>query len=205
MIGIVIAVEQPMVRAGVRASLELDEGFTVIGEAKSARSLTKMLEDAGAEPSVLLVDQDLRGLDILAFLDRLAEQEGAPGVVLLSDNADPDNVQAAFSRGALGYILKRIEPRDLPAAIRQAVDGSAYHAHGLPALAEDVAARSAGLTNRELAVVRAVARGLSNSAVGKELWVTEQTVKFHLSNVYRKLGVDNRTEAARWAVSRGLV
>lgn len=203
MIRIVVAVEHPMVRAGVRASLERDPGFAVIGEAKSAGSLTNLLEQT--KPTVLLLDPDLRGLDAYAFLDHLAGRERAPGVVLLSDDDDPEHVQAAFSRGALGYILKRIDPLDLPAAIRQAVDGTAYHAHGLPDLNEDAAARSAGLTDRELAVVKAVARGLSNSAIGEELWVTEQTVKFHLTNAYRKLGVDNRTAAARWAVSRGLV
>ena len=85
------------------------------------------------------------------------------------------------------------------------MDGTAYHALGLPALNESTVARAAGLTERELEIVKAVARGLSNKAISKELWVTEQTVKFHLTNVYRKLGVANRTEAARWAFSHGFV
>src|SRR6184192_1426818 len=67
------------------------------------------------------------------------------------------------------------------------------------------AAKEAGLTERELVIVRAVARGLSNEAIAKELWVAEQTVKFHLTNIYRKLEVSNRTEAARYAFEQGLV
>jgi DNA-binding NarL/FixJ family response regulator len=73
----------------------------------------------------------------------------------------------------------------------------------LPALNENAVARAAGLTERELTIMKAVSRGLSNQAIAKELWVTEQTVKFHLTNVYRKLGVTNRTEAARWAFAKG--
>ena len=70
---------------------------------------------------------------------------------------------------------------------------------------EESVGRAAGLTEREFTIMKAVARGLSNQAIGKELWVTEQTVKFHLTNIYRKLGVANRTEAARWAFAKGLL
>jgi DNA-binding NarL/FixJ family response regulator len=118
---------------------------------------------------------------------------------------EPEQIQAAFKRGACGYVLKSIDANDLTSAIRQAVDGTAYHAFGLPALDEDTSARLAGLTEREIEIVKAVARGLSSQAIGKELWVTEQTVKFHLTNIYRKLNVSNRTEAARWAFSQGFV
>src|SRR6185369_2243053 len=93
---------------------------------------------------------------------------------------------------------------DLPAALRQALEGTVYHAIGLFEQSE-TAAKAAGLTEREIAILNALARGLSNEAIGKELWVAEQTVKFHLTNIYRKLGVSNRTEAARLAYQNGLV
>ena len=96
------------------------------------------------------------------------------------------------------------ETRDPGSALRQAVDGTVYSAIGLPDPGES-AARAAGLTERETAILAALARGLSNEAIGKELWVAEQTVKFHLTNIYRKLGVSNRTEAARLAYQNGLV
>ena len=115
-----------------------------------------------------------------------------------------DAYQAAFKHGANGYIVKSVNPLDLPSAIRQAVEGTVFHALGLPEVDEKSLGKAAGLTERELSILKAVARGLSNAAIGKELWVTEQTVKFHLTNIYRKLGVANRTAAARFAYEGGL-
>ena len=125
-------------------------------------------------------------------------------VVMCSMSADPDQIQGAFKRGACGYVLKTINPIDLGSAIRQAVEGTAYHALGLPAMDEETVARSAGLTEREVEIVKAVSRGLSNKAIAAELWITVQTVKFHLTSIYRKLGISNRTEAASWALRAGL-
>ena len=123
---------------------------------------------------------------------------------MLSVFSDQERIQAALKRGACGYIVKSIDPRDLASALRQAVDGDVYLAVGIPDGGE-AGARDAGLTEREITILRAVARGLSNGAIGRELWVTEQTVKFHLTNIYRKLDVGNRTEAARAAYALGLV
>jgi DNA-binding NarL/FixJ family response regulator len=124
-------------------------------------------------------------------------------VIVLSVFSDPERIQAAFKHGASGYIVKSVNPLDLPSAIRQAVDGTVFHAIGLPEVDEQSLGKAAGLTERELSILKAVAQGLSNAAIGKELWVTEQTVKFHLTNIYRKLGVANRTEATRWALAHG--
>ena len=125
-------------------------------------------------------------------------------VVVLSVSTDESVIQTVLKRGASAYIVKTINPVDLPSALRQAVDGTVFSAIGLPE-AGDSAARAAGLTEREAAILSALARGLSNEAIGKELWIAEQTVKFHLTNIYRKLGVSNRTEAARLAYQHGLV
>ncbi len=123
---------------------------------------------------------------------------------MCSMGADPEQIQSAFKRGACGYIVKSVDPRDLASAIRQAVEGTAYHALGLPAIGVDTAVLDARLTPRELEVMKGVERGLTNKAIAKELWVTEQTVKFHLTNVYCKLEISNRTQAASWALSHGL-
>ena len=125
-------------------------------------------------------------------------------VVILSMNGEPEQMQAAFRCGACGYVLKGIAPRDLVSAIRQAVDGTAFHAQGLPAVTDGALIRAAGLTEREAEILRLVARGLSNREIARELWVTEPTVKFHLTRLYRKLGVTSRTAAARWAFAKGL-
>lgn len=202
-IKIVIADDHPLMRAGVRRVLEAAGGFEVVAEARSGSEVLPLIGQTS--PEVVLLDMRMPGIDGLGCLDRIRARYPRAKVVVLSVSTDPEQVQAAFKHGACGYVIKSIDSVDLPSAIRQAVDGTAYHALGLPALNEESVAKAAGLTERELTIMKAVARGLSNQAIGRELWVTEQTVKFHLTNIYRKLGVANRTEAARWAFVRGLV
>jgi DNA-binding NarL/FixJ family response regulator len=123
---------------------------------------------------------------------------------MCSAHTDEAHIAAALQRGASAYIAKTVNPLDLASALRQAFDGTVYTTF---VAAEDESASGAdlGLTEREIAMLRAVARGLSNQAIGREYWVTEQTVKFHLGNIYRKLGVTNRTEATRYAYEHGLL
>ena len=132
--------------------------------------------------------------------------------VILADNTAPASVVAAFAAGASVYCIKTAEHADLAAAIRQAFEQSIYLAHdGFEAALQPTPAnaqadsRSHDLTRRELEILCLVAEGHSNSQLARMLWVTEQTVKFHLSNIYRKLGVANRTEASRWAQLNGLL
>jgi DNA-binding NarL/FixJ family response regulator len=145
------------------------------------------------------------GIDGLGCLDRIRLRHPNVKVVIFSVSTNTEHIQAALARGASGYIVKNINPLDLPSALRQAVEGTVYHALGLPELNDTSIAKAAGLTERELTIIKAVARGLSNQAIAKELWVTEQTVKFHLTNIYRKLDISNRTEAARWAYAQGFM
>jgi DNA-binding NarL/FixJ family response regulator len=131
--------------------------------------------------------------------------------VVLSESNDPSLVEAAFAKGASVFCVKTAEPDDLASAIRQAFDNSVFFANGyrspepqqLPSTSD--AEASARLTRRELEILQLVAEGHSNSQLARMLWVTEQTVKFHLSNIYRKLDVANRTEASRWAQLNGLL
>ena len=98
-----------------------------------------------------------------------------------------------------------IDPRDLPSALRQAVEGTFYSVQGLSEAKEDGSLKAAGLTERETLILKELAHGLSNDAIARKLWLSEQTVKFHLHKVYRKLGVANRTEAARFAYEHALI
>ena len=122
----------------------------------------------------------------------------------MSVSAEAEHIEHAVRRGASGYIVKSVNPVDLPAAIRQAYEGTVYHAIRFAGNDEESSAKAAGLTEREIRILRALSSGLPNRAIAKELWVTEQTVKFHLTNIYRKIGVVNRTEAARYAYQAGL-
>ncbi len=199
---ILIADDHPLLLAGVRRLLELDGGFEIVAEAHHGTEVVPLVGQTHAE--VVLLDVRMPGLDGLTCLDRLQARYPEVHVVMCSMGADPEQIQSAFKRGACGYIVKSVDPRDLASAIRQAVEGTAYHALGLPAIDIDTAVLDARLTPRELEVMKGVERGLTNKAIATELWVTEQTVKFHLTNVYSKLEISNRTQAASWALSHGL-
>jgi len=200
---VLLADDHRLMLQGIRRVLDGADGIEVVGEAYTGAQVLPLI--GRTNPDVVLLDIRMPQLDGLACLDRIRQRYPDVKVVVLSVFSDAEHIQMALKRGASGYIVKSINPLDLPAAIRQAVEGTVYHALGLPDIDEQSEARAAGLTAREIAILKAVARGLSNQAIGKELWVTEQTVKFHLTNIYRKLGVNNRTEAARYAYQHGLV
>jgi DNA-binding NarL/FixJ family response regulator len=141
--------------------------------------------------------------------------------IVLSSRVDEHVIQGALSAGAAAYVLKVAHAEDLASAVNQAFEHSIYFAprgdDPTLTLARSPAARTAGeaeagaavepavLTRREFEILGFVVNGDPNAKIAKTLWITEQTVKFHLSNIFRKLGVSNRTEAARWAHLKGLI
>ena len=200
---VLVADDSRLIVAGIRRALEDEDEIEVVGEAANGAEVLPMV--GRTDPDVVLLDIRMPKMDGWMVLEQLRARYPRVKVVMLSVLSDQEHIAMALAHGASGYIVKTINPRDLPSALRQAVEGSVYHAIGFPEVTEESEARAAGLTEREVAILKAVARGLSNQAIGKELWVTEQTVKFHLTNIYRKLGVANRTEAARHAYQHGLV
>ena len=200
---VLIADDHPLVRSGVRRALEEEPDIEVVGEATNGAKVLPLIGQTG--PDLVVLDLSMPQLDGLACLDQIHKRYPDVKVVILSATGDRDRVQAALARGATAYVVKSVDVRDLASALRQAVEGTVFHALGLQHDSEGQLAESSGLTKREVAILKAVARGLSNQAIGRELWVSEQTVKFHLRNVFRKLGVGSRTEAARYAFEHGLV
>ena len=198
---IVIADDHKLIVDGIKRALEGSDDFEVVGEASSGSQVLPLV--ARTNPDLVLLDLRMPGADGLTCLARIRSKHPRVKVVMLSVSTDENVIQTVLKRGASAYIVKSINPIDLPSALRQAMEGTLYTAIGLPD--EDSPAVAAGLTSRESAILSELARGLSNEAIGKELWVAEQTVKFHLTNIYRKLGVSNRTEAARLAYQQGLV
>lgn len=174
---------------------------------------TRRQEDAlrlvhATQPELHVVGTEVFSVEAEAAAHVRRARERAPrvNVLVLSPNADPGAISAVLDAGAFAYVLKSADPDDLMAAIRQASEHTIY----LPGLAWSAEAPPAGmtmvtLTPRELDVLRLVAEGHSNAHLARLLWVTEQTIKFHLSNIYRKLGITNRTEASRWAQDHGLL
>jgi DNA-binding NarL/FixJ family response regulator len=182
-------------------------GIVVVGRATTGDDAVDQIEDL--RPDLLIAGIDLVDSEELACITRAMQAHPSLRSVVVADSDDPEAVGRAFGAGASAYCVKTAEQDDLASAIRQMFGRSIYLAgEGFaPPAPVDPRAESAAreLTRRELEILRLVAEGYSNSQLAKMLWVTEQTVKFHLSNIYRKLDVANRTEASRWAQLNGLL
>jgi DNA-binding NarL/FixJ family response regulator len=200
---VLLADDHKLMLAGIRRALEDADGIKIVGEAHSASQVLPLV--AQTDPDMVLLDIRLPDGDGFACLELIHKRYPKVKVVMLSAFSDPEHIETALKKGATAFIVKSVNPLDLASALRQAVEGNVYQAHGLPESDEVSVARRAGLTEREISMLKALARGLSNQAISREFWVTEPTVKFHLTNIYRKLGVANRTEAASHAYSLGLV
>jgi DNA-binding NarL/FixJ family response regulator len=196
------AIEMVLERIGAKVVLKTSSS----GEALAAIERS--------QPQLLILELDSQpgepdGFEVMRRAKTLAPSLRS---IVLSAHHDTAHIDSALAAGAAAYVVKTAHPDDVASAVRQAFDHSVYLAGGPrpiggpPAAAQAPAAQTAaGLTRRELEILRLVAEGHSNSQLARMLWVTEQTVKFHLSNIYRKLGVSNRTEASRWAQLNGLL
>jgi DNA-binding NarL/FixJ family response regulator len=187
-------------------------GVDIVGKATSgveALSLVQRLRPDLLVTDIGAADGESAGLTCLRDArQHVPELRG----IVLSMSEDTQQIDAALQAGAAAYVLKSAHPDDLASAVRQAFAHSVYFApsaglwNGEPRNGNgNASADRADLTKREREILQLVAEGYSNAQLARMLWVTEQTVKFHLSNVYRKLNVSNRTEAARWAQLHGLV
>ncbi len=184
-------------------------GVKVVGKTNSGGEAIQLAETL--RPDLLTLEIDALpgapgGLDVLR---KVRSSVAGIRAIVLSTHHDPAYIDGALAAGASAYVVKTAHPDDVASAVRQAFDHSVF----VPAVSTAKGAapvsrpeeRQHGLTRRELEILRLVAEGHSNAALARMLWVTEQTVKFHLSNIYRKLEVTNRTEASRWAQVNGLL
>ena len=198
---VVLADDHRLLLDGIRKTLEADGGFEVVGETQDGGEVLAIV--ARTSPDLVLLDVRMPHMDGLACLDEIVRRFPNIKVVMLSASTSPELVAAALRRGASAYLTKNVDPIDLPEKLRLVFEGQVWGATETGAQSDS--AQALGLTERETAVLQALARGLSNDEIAKELWVTQQTVKFHLTNIYRKLGVKNRTQATRIAQQHGLV
>jgi DNA-binding NarL/FixJ family response regulator len=201
-IKVLIVDDQRLMLGAIRACLEQDEDVDVVGETDTGENVLPLVGQIA--PDAVLLDVRMPGMDGLAVLERLRSQYPSVAVVMLSGIDDPALVRGALERGAAAFVLKHVAPRDLASAIRQSVCGSIFRPLDLVDKAK-AASDDSGLTKRELSVLEQLPAGGSNQEIAKRLFLAEQTVKFHLTNIYRKLGVATRTEALRHAYEHGLV
>src|SRR5262245_8790446 len=189
--------------------LVASEGIDVVGRATDGDEAISMIQEH--RPDVFIAGLDTRRSDYLACVRAASRAHPDLRSVVVADDDDPEAIASAFAAGASVYCVKSAEQEDLASAIRQAFERSIYMATapvaevGTEPADRDTELAARELTRRELEILQLVAEGHSNSQLAGMLWVTGQPVKFHLSNIYRKLNVANRTEASRWAQLHGLL
>ena len=182
----------------------------VVGKATAPKPALELIQRHRPDVFVTGIEMDEGEMDGITCIRQARELAPAIRAVVLSSYTGTEYIDKALDAGAVAYVMKSAHPDDLASAIRQAFEHSVYFAGSRPAAAAASWPRAVDtevldLTRREREILQLVAEGHSNAKLAKMLWVTEQTVKFHLSNVYRKLNVSNRTEAARWAQLNGLL
>jgi DNA-binding NarL/FixJ family response regulator len=202
-IRVVVVDDHQLMLDAIRLTLEQSEDIELVGEALTGSEALPLI--GRTQPDLVLLDIRMPQMDGLTCLGKIRERHPQIKVVILSGIDEPEQIQTALKHGASAFVVKHVDPRDLASALRQAMAGTVFQMLGSGESSEENAAKAAGVTESEMRVLTALARGLSNKQIAAELFITEQTVKFHLTNIYRKLHVANRTEATRYAYQHGIV
>jgi DNA-binding NarL/FixJ family response regulator len=200
---VLIADDHRLILEAIQLVLEDVDDIEIVGQTTNGTQVLPLI--GRTSPDLVLLDVRMPEMDGLTCLDRIRKQHPDVTVVMLSAHDDPETIASALSRGAKSFIGKMVDPRDLPSALRLIAQGAVYRPVEGDEVTRVAPAQEAGLTPSEQRVLEALARGLSNKEIAQELWLTQQTVKFHLTNIYRRLGVANRTEAVRHAYQHRLV
>lgn len=217
-ISLLLADDHAVVRAGTRQLLERQPDMRVIGEASNGEEAVRLAVQL--KPDVVIMDVRMPGMSGVEATRRIKQEVPQVAVLVLTAHDDDEYIFALLQAGANGYLLKTAEIDELVRAIRAVASGRsmldptvagklmAQFASGrAPAeWASDVKKDEfEGLTERELEILRLVGKGLTNKEIGRKLFISDRTVQAHLSNIFSKLGVGSRTEAAMYAVRRGWV
>jgi len=207
-IRVLVVDDHAIVRRGIRALLAENEHIEVVGEASDGQEAVTRAD--ALSPDVVLMDLVMPGLDGIEATRQITADEAGPRILVLTSFAGDDMVFPAIKAGALGYLLKDSEPADLVEAIQQVHRGEPSLQ---PSIAQKVlkelrrpSARPPTpnpLTDREREVLRLVAKGLTNKAIGRALDISDRTVQGHLANIYGKLNASSRTEAVTKALRQG--
>jgi NarL family two-component system response regulator YdfI len=199
---LVVADDHGLMVEAVKIALEGRSEFEIVGVAETGSQVLPAVQQT--KPDLVLLDLRMPGIDGLTCIRLLRERVPSVKIAVLSGVDSDEMAQEALSLGANAFISKRVDPEELPRALTAAFEETVSEPIGR-AERSLLAAHESGLTARELEILRALSEGNSNKEIAKLLWLAEQTVKFHLTNIYRKLDVSSRTEAVHWAYRHGLL
>ncbi len=202
--------DHAIVRQGLRTFLDLQDDITVVGEAKDGVEALRLAQEVA--PEVILMDLMMPRMDGIETVRRMKAAHPHMQIIVLTSFGEDQKVFAAIRAGATGFLLKDVSPQDLAAAIHAARRGEASLAPGIAtkllqeiAVGANPAAEEHPLTDREYAVLALIAQGRSNRQISEGLIISEKTVKTHVSNILAKLHLEDRTQAAIYALKEGLV
>ncbi len=205
---LVVVADNSLIVEAIAIGLRKSGEFSVVGHVNGLSASARTV--LGASPDVVLVDDMAQSPRVVDLIKEIKAEQGSVAVIVLTLAMDPEWLDDVFDAGAVGAISKATHPLALTTLVRETTDGHILHVHEPFSRTRSsrnhaVAVEGVSLTPRELEVLQLVASGASNGEIAQTLWVTEQTVKFHLSNLYRKLEVGNRTEASHYAHVNGVV
>ena len=207
---VLVVDDHAIVRKGIRALLATEQSIQVVGEAANGSEAVALAQSL--RPDVILMDIVMPEMDGLEAIRRITEQQPEIRILVLTSFAGVDMVLPAIKAGALGYLLKDSGPQELVQAIQQVHRGnSSLHPAIARKLLQEISEPSSSgpdvgsLTEREVTVLKLVAQGFSNRDIANELTVSEATVRTHVSHILAKLDLSSRTQAALYALRRGIV
>jgi DNA-binding NarL/FixJ family response regulator len=205
MIRLVIADDHAVVRAGLAQLVTALDDVELVGTAADGEEVIALCNSS--TPDVVLMDLEMPRLDGIQATRKITQEHPGTAVVVLTSFSDREKILAALDAGAVGYLLKDVEPPELARAIRAAAGGDVpLDPKAARALltARTTAPPGDSLSERERRVLAMVAEGLPNKLIARRMSISEKTVKAHLTSVFRQIGVTDRTQAALWAVENGL-
>ncbi len=204
--------DHPLLRQGIKQLVAMEDHLTVIGEASNATDGIRMAVEL--EPDLVLMDLNMPEMDGIEALKKLREQNTNSRIVMFTVSDQEDDVVAALRAGADGYLLKDMEPEDMIAQLSQAAVGKMVISDRLTTLLAEALRSNRSqqaprpdfdsLTPREKDILRLIAEGLSNKMIGRNLDISDGTVKVHVKHLLKKLNLRSRVEVAVWAVEKGV-
>jgi DNA-binding NarL/FixJ family response regulator len=199
---LLLADDHALLFEAIALALENEDDLEIVGCAETGSQVLPLVQQT--QPDLVVLDLRMPGMDGLTCIKLLRERFPQVGTAVLSGMDSDDTIEAVLRAGANAFISKSVDPAELAEALRRAAREPVQQAIGRAESRLDSVIEETGLTERELAVLQALAQGQSNKEIARSLWLAEQTVKFHLTNVYRKLDVRGRTEAVHWAYHHGV-
>ena len=204
---LMIVDDHPLLRKGLRQLLELEDDLDLVAEASSGKEALVLAEEH--DPDLIVLDLNMQGMDGIETLKALRANGVASRIVMLTVSDHDEDVVAAITNGADGFLLKDMEPEDIIEKIRQAALGKMVISDRLAEVLASALRRPEKktsnvldtLTSRELEILKLIAKGLSNKLIARELDISDGTVKVHVKHLLKKMNLKSRVEAAVWVVN----